>query len=139
MSFHAFSGKTWEVICDIFREWWGTLCSLFLTTSTYALQLIISQVLIMLKGWFSTKYEPHFQISLNQKIKLRRKSRFSQVSTPVQLSVPVFKRHQIQILPSSIKSFALPCQGRNLSASNYPAPEVILHTTDVRNSSSELL
>lgn len=48
------------------------------------------------------------------KLKLRRKSRFSHTSTPVQLTSPVFKRHQIEILPSLIKSFALPCQGKKI-------------------------
>lgn len=40
------------------------------------------------------------------------------MSAPVQLNMPVFKRHQIQILPFLSKSFALPCQGRNNSAHN---------------------
>lgn len=45
--------------------------------------------------------------------------------------MPVFKRHQIQTLPSFIKSSALPCQGRNVMAINCPAPEIILHPADL--------
>lgn len=56
----------------------------FLTASTYALHLIISEVLIILKDGPKPGYEPDFQISLNQEIKLRRKSRSSQVSTPAE-------------------------------------------------------
>lgn len=113
----ASQGRLWDAISFVLQQnqkghLWRFQTQLRNNTFAFSSPSVYTQSWVSVILESQSAQKPHLQVSLSQKLKLRRKSRFSHTSTPVQLTAPAFKRHHIETLPSLIKSFASPSHGK---------------------------